>query len=90
MSNSDFGTSAQTKQIAAEILRYCSEHPDARDSVAGIAWWVALQRHSDTLGNVRAAVDMLVAEGRLFPHRLSDGSTVFGCLSAAPKPAEET
>jgi hypothetical protein len=65
--------------LAEEIRRYCAEHPDARDTLEGIAWWLAMQRQNETLNDLRAAVDSLVAEGLLVEHRLSDGSVVFGC-----------
>ncbi len=68
--------------VAEEIHRYCIAHPDACDSVEGIAWWLARQRHDEVLSDVRAAVDVLVAEGRLTPHALADGSTVFCCRSS--------
>jgi hypothetical protein len=68
-----------TERIAEEIKRYCAAHPDACDSVEGIAWWLARQRYDETLLDVREAVDALVADGRLVAHRLGDGSTVFGC-----------
>lgn len=75
-----------THQIATEIWRYCKERPDACDSVEGITWWLVRQRYEGTLEQVRAAVDTLVARGVLVPHRLSDGSIVFGCAKgSAPK-----
>jgi hypothetical protein len=71
--------STAIRRVAEEIHRYCVAHPQACDSVEGIAWWVARQRYDETLDEVRAAVDMLVAEGFLVPHNLGDGSTVFAC-----------
>jgi hypothetical protein len=65
--------------LAEAIRRYCAEHPDARDTLDGIAWWLALQRQGETREELRAAVESLVAQGLLVPHRLSDGSIVFGC-----------
>jgi hypothetical protein len=73
--------SAKNARLRSEIRRYCGAHPHARDSVEGIAWWLALQRYDDTLQEVRAAVDALVGEGVLVPFRLSDGSIVFGCAN---------
>ena len=73
------------RNVADEIHRYCVAHPDACDSVEGIAWWLARQRYSEVLDDVRAAVDVLVAEGRLTAHALADGSTIF-CCRIAPRP----
>jgi hypothetical protein len=67
------------RQIAAELERYCIAHPEARDSIDGIAWWSGMQDHGDSLQDVREAVDLLVARGVLAPHKLRDGSIVFGC-----------
>jgi hypothetical protein len=77
--------SPSTQRVADEIARYCIAHPDACDSVEGIAWWLARQRYDESLTMVRAAVDVLVADGRLVPHHLSDGSTVFRCCNTARK-----
>lgn len=68
-----------THPIAEEIRRYCVAHPEARDTVEGIAWWLAIQRSSDSLEEVRAAVDSLVEQAVLVAYRLNDGTTVFGC-----------
>jgi len=74
------------RAIADEIHRYCLAHPDACDSVEGIAWWLVRQRHDEGLSSVRAAVDVLVAEGHLTPHALADGSTIFCCRAAGARP----
>jgi hypothetical protein len=71
------------QHIAAEIERYCAAHPEARDSIEGIAWWVAMQGHQDSLPDVREAVELLVARGSLTAYPLRDGSVVFGCSTAA-------
>jgi hypothetical protein len=68
-----------TREVAAEIRRYCVAHPEARDTLEGIAWWLAMQRCTDTLEELRAAVDSLVEEKVLVPYHLTDGTTVFGC-----------
>ena len=69
--------------LAEEIRRYCAEHPEARDTLDGIAWWLAMQRQGETLDDLRAAVDSLVAQGLLVQHRLSDGSVVYGCADGS-------
>lgn len=70
-----------TRALEAEISRYCAAHPDARDTLEGIAWWLALQRCTDTLDELRAAVDSLVEQKLLVPHHLNDGTTVYGCAA---------
>ena len=68
-----------TRELAAEITRYCLAHPGARDTIEGIAWWLAMQRSSDTLEELRAAVNSLCDQKLLVAYRLSDGTTVYGC-----------
>jgi hypothetical protein len=80
------GTSDLTRSpraLTAEISRYCAEHPGARDTLEGIAWWLAIQRSSDTLEELRAAVDVLIERNVLVPHRLTDGRTLYGCSGDA-------
>lgn len=64
--------------VASDITRYCTAHSDARDTLEGIAWWLAIQRSSDTLEEIRAAVELLVDQKVLVSYRFSDGTTVFG------------
>jgi len=68
-----------TRELAAEITRYCAAHPGARDTVEGIAWWLAIQRSRDTLEELRSAVNSLVDQKVLVAFRLNDGTTVYGC-----------
>jgi hypothetical protein len=70
------------KQVAAELKRYCAEHPRGRDTLEGIAWWLTMQRCSETMDVLSAAVDMLVEEKVLTVYRASDGTTLFGCAQS--------
>jgi hypothetical protein len=72
-----------TRQIAAEIRRYCATHPDARDTVAGITWWVQIQLQHDISSHVADAVELLVKQGILERYVLQDGSEVFGSVQSA-------
>jgi hypothetical protein len=74
--------SRSSHEVAAEIQRYCAAHPGVRDTLEGIAWWLAIQRSSDTLEVLSAAVDSLVEQKVLEAHRLADGRQVFGCPRA--------
>lgn len=71
---------AATRRIAAEIRRYCRTHPNACDTLEGIAWWITLQRYEETRQALADAVQLLVREGRLQRHDVRDGSEVFGCI----------
>lgn len=70
---------SSTSEIAAHIERYCSAHPNARDTLEGIAWWVQMQLQEEIRSGVAAAVRVLVEQGTLERHQLHDGSEVFGC-----------
>lgn len=65
-------------EVADEIKRYSAAHPGVRDTLEGIAWWLAMQRCSETREVLTAAVDLLVEQKFLTSYRLADGTTVFG------------
>jgi len=69
------------KNIASDIRRYCAANPHARDSIEGIAWWLALQRVADDRIELEHAVDALVQQGVLEAHTLPDGTVVFACAA---------
>jgi len=78
-----------TPELAAEISRYCANHPGARDTLEGIAWWLAMQRCGDTLDQLRAAVDLLIERKLLVRYHLNDGTAVYGCpADNVPKGSE--
>jgi len=52
------------QDLSSHILRYLLKHPEARDSIEGIAeWWVLLQRIEDEVDNVKEALDLLIQQG---------------------------
>ena len=56
----------QVEIVAREISRYLEEHPNAADSVEGIAeWWLLRQRFDDTVGLVQQAIESLVKQGQV-------------------------
>ena len=76
-------------EVAAEIKRYCAEHPCVCDTLEGIAWWLTMQHYSDTVDNLRAAVDSLVEQKLLEPYHLADGRTLFACAGARQPPGAD-
>jgi hypothetical protein len=76
------------EQLAAEIERYCSRHPDARDTIDGIAWWLVQQRFEDARAEVQEAADYLVERGILERRPLADGTVLFCCRSAGHREQE--
>lgn len=50
--------------LELDILRYMLSHPDAEDSIEGVAqWWLMEQRIVDTVRETRAALGELTARG---------------------------
>jgi Fe2+ or Zn2+ uptake regulation protein len=64
--------------ICRGILQYLHDHPEAADSLDGIAsWWLPQSGQSVTLESVQAALAQLVAEHRIARIDLADGRTLF-------------
>lgn len=58
---------------AREIEQYLETHPQAADSLEGIAtWWVSRQRIRSELEVVRAALDALAAMGVVTTGKMTD------------------
>ena len=54
----------RVSSVAREIEQYLAAHPQALDSLEGIAtWWVLRQRIRTEVGLVRAALGQLMAAG---------------------------
>jgi hypothetical protein len=75
----------RAEQVAGQVTRYLDAHPDASDTVEGIArWWLARQRLDDAKEIVRVALDLLVDRGVLRTRTLPGGVTLF---EKRPRPA---
>nr|WP_311528315.1 hypothetical protein [uncultured Ralstonia sp.] len=81
MSLSGSARSPASLSIAAEISRYCASHPDAGDTLDGIAWWLVQQRFRDTRDEIEAALESLLRSGLLHRRVLVDGTVLFYCRS---------
>ena len=67
------------RPLADEVLAYLVEHPQAQDTLEGIAkWWLLEQRIRDALADVEAALSELVAKGFLAARLCGDGRTYYG------------
>jgi hypothetical protein len=63
--------------IAGELERYLDRHPAAADTVDGIArWWLA-GPVQPPLGEVQAALDLLIQRGVLSRRALPDGNALY-------------
>ena len=60
-------------QIAQAILDYLLEHPDAQDTLAGIAeWWLPEKKKVTRLAIVKEALDHLVANALVLERKGKD------------------
>ena len=63
-------------QIAQAILDYLLEHPDAQDTLAGIAeWWLPAEKKVTRLAIVKEALDHLVAKALVLERKGKDLQT---------------
>jgi len=70
--------------VEAVLLAYLASHPQAADSLAGVArWWVG-DDASISVEQVRIALDRLVDSGALRRERLADGTEWYAGVSAPP------
>ncbi len=64
--------------LGEDILRYLREHPEAADSLEGIAsWWLPASAYSQPSETVQRALDRLVEERRITRIHLADGRTLY-------------
>jgi hypothetical protein len=66
-----------------EILLYLIEHPDAKDTAAGIRqWWLATNQGERGSDVVKAVLDLLVARGWLTVRRTISFKRLYGLNQA--------
>lgn len=65
-------------RIAQDVLAYLTEHPDARDTLEGIAeWWLLERCVQRRLADLKRALDDLVDEGLVVRERRADSSVCY-------------
>jgi Fe2+ or Zn2+ uptake regulation protein len=65
-------------RIAQAILDYLREHPDAQDTLGGIAeWWLPQDDINNRTVTIKEALDELVAEGLISEHEGKDAQTSY-------------
>ena len=68
----------RAEEVAHVVARYLLAHPDASDTLDGIArWWLSRQRRDDARDLVQAALDLLVERGVVERRTTADGVTLF-------------
>ena len=65
-------------QIEQQILNYLTANPAAQDTLRGITeWWLFMQRIQETESDIEAALNKLVANGKLARQVGSDGQVIY-------------
>lgn len=73
----DFSAEGET-EIEMVLLAYLQRHPQAADTLRGIAnWWLPLQRYENGRQQVERALTDLVAAGLLRGESLPDGEMLY-------------
>ena len=66
------------RRVASEIERYLERHPNAMDTLEGIAkWWISQQRYEEALRTVHMALDYLVTKKEVSRQILSNGESIY-------------
>ena len=80
---------AEVDAVAIRISRYLNEHPDAADTVEGVAlWWLSGNRSNEWMRTVQRAIEQLAGSGEVAIRVLPDGAVMVelndrhGCGSA--------
>lgn len=74
----------RTEEVAEQVARYLDAHPEASDTVEGIAkWWLSRQRLDDSRELVLAALAILVERRVVERHTTANGVTLFRKVQAA-------
>jgi hypothetical protein len=67
------------RPLADEVLAYLLQHPQAQDTVEGIAeWWLLEQRIRGAIAEVEIALHDLVDHDFLVARQCGDGRTYYG------------
>lgn len=64
--------------VAVAIRSYLRDHPNAADTVEGIArWWLSGDAGNARLANVQRAIEQLVNRGEMVRKTLRDGTVIY-------------
>ena len=71
--------SQRQEKLTREILTYCVEHPDAKDTVEGIlTWWFHAGETHWRVEEVKAALRFLTAQGWLTSRSMRQSEEIYG------------
>jgi hypothetical protein len=69
---------ADIAAAATRISRYLNEHPNAADTLDGVAvWWLSGNTSEEYLVTVQCAINRLMADGAITRRLLIDGTIIY-------------
>ena len=73
----------KVSEIAEEIYRYLSAHPNSADTIDGVAqWWLLHERYLKGLELVENALELLVEKGLIARRTNPDGNVIYSLVSS--------
>jgi hypothetical protein len=67
------------EKLTRAILKYCVEHPDAKDTVDGILrWWFPAGEGHWRAGEVKSALKTLTAKGWMTSRKVQQAEEIYG------------
>ena len=70
--------STHIKALSRKILNYLEKHPEAGDTLKGIAgWWLEQQRIEQLVEDVAEALELLIKQGSIRVYQSGQGTTVY-------------
>ena len=78
MTTADRDKNSADFEIEEAVLAFLSRHPQAADTLEGIAdWWLPQQRYVTAKTRIDAVLQQLVIQGVLQMRRLPDGTAIY-------------
>jgi hypothetical protein len=75
------------QEVEHAVLAYLQHHPDAADTLDGIAsWWLPQQRYETERERIERVLSVLVERGELRCDRLPDGAALYALNRATQPP----
>ena len=72
------GKNSKSETLSRQILDYLQKHPEAGDTLEGIAsWWLEQQRIEQLVEEVAEALELLEKKGDIKTFKTISGNTVF-------------
>lgn len=66
------------REVMREVLKYLAEHPDSRDTVDGVRWWISPALDTEGNVNLEEALDEMERRGWLTATRTSLSKPIYG------------